>query len=110
MLCADVVETCWTDRDGETQRASALLEDISPSGACLQLEMAVPLGVSLRWGAPRQEFIGEVRYCVYREIGYFVGVEFDAQSKWSKKSYKPQHLLDLQRLMTAAKKPGPRQS
>src|ERR1035438_4115997 len=47
MLCADVVETCWTDRDGETQRASALLEDISPSGACLQLEMAVPLGVSL---------------------------------------------------------------
>jgi hypothetical protein len=106
MLCADVVEACWTDKDGKTQRANALLEDISPSGACLQFEEAVPLGVILRWGCPKQEFVGEVRYCVYREIGYFVGVEFEPQSKWSKKAYKPQHLLDLQRLMETAKKPG----
>ena len=106
MLCADVVEACWTDKDGGTQRANALLEDISPSGACLQFEAAVPLGVTLRWGCPKQEFVGEVRYCVYREIGYFVGVEFEPQSKWSKKAYKPQHLLDLQRLMETAKKPG----
>jgi hypothetical protein len=106
MLCADVVEACWTDLSGETQRASALLEDISASGACLQLESAVPLGVILRWAAHKQEFVGEVRYCVYREIGYFVGVEFGAQSKWSKKSFRPQHLLDLERLLTSTKKPG----
>ena len=104
MLCADVVEACWTDRSGEEQRASALLEDISPSGACLQFEAAVPLGVSLRWGSPKQEFVGEVRYCVYREIGYFVGVEFEPQSKWSKKAYKPQHLLDLERLVANTRK------
>jgi hypothetical protein len=108
MLCADVVEACWADETGEIQRANALLEDISASGACLQLETAVPLGVTIRWGSPKQEFTGEVRYCVYREIGYFVGVEFDSQSKWSKKTYKPQHLLDLQRLMTDARKPDPR--
>jgi len=107
MLCADVVEACWTDEKGETQRSSALLEDISPSGACLQLETAVPLGVTLRCEARKQEFVGEVRYCVYREIGYFVGVEFDPRSKWSKKAYKPQHLLDLERLVATAKKPGP---
>jgi hypothetical protein len=76
----------------------------------LQFEIAVPLGATLRWGSPKQEFTGEVCYCVFREIGYFVGVKFDARSKWSKKSYKPQHLLDLQRLMTTAKKTGPRQS
>jgi hypothetical protein len=107
MLCADVVEACWADGNGKTLRADALLEDISPSGACLQLETAVPLGVAIRWGSPKQEFSGTVRYCVYREIGYFVGVEFDDQSKWSKKAYKPQHLLDLERLMTAAKKNRP---
>jgi hypothetical protein len=45
-----------------------------------------------------------VRYCVYREIGYFAGVEFEPQSKWSRKTYKPQHLLDLQQLVGAAKK------
>lgn len=108
MLCADVVEACWTDKNGETQRANALLEDISPSGACLQFETAVPRGVTLSWGSSKQEFTGEVRYCVYREIGYFVGVEFDPRSKWSKKAYKPQHLLDLERLMSAARKTGVR--
>lgn len=106
MLCADVVEACWTNGDGQIQRASALLEDISPSGACLQFEMAIPLGVSLRWSCPKQEFVGEVRYCVYREIGYFVGVEFEPQSKWSRKTYKPQHLLDLQELIETAGKRG----
>jgi hypothetical protein len=106
MLCADVVEACWTDENGGTQRANALLEDISESGACLQFETAVPLGVSLTWGLPRKEFLGEVRYCVYREIGYFVGVQFDARSKWSKEAFKPQHLLDLERLVAGAKKPA----
>ena len=106
MLCADVVEVCWTDKDGQTQRANALLEDISPSGGCLQFEMAVPLGVILNWGSPKQQFSGKVRYCVYREIGYFVGVEFEPQSKWSKKTYKPQHLLDLQQLVGTARKRG----
>jgi hypothetical protein len=99
MLCADVVEVAWGERTGERKSATGLLEDISISGACLQLETAVPLGVEIRWQSSKHEFTGTVRYCVYREIGYFVGVEFAAESKWSEKSYKPQHLLDLQKLM-----------
>jgi hypothetical protein len=82
----------------------ALLEDISASGACLQLETAVPLAVEVHWKCPRQEFSGVVRYCVYREIGYFVGVEFQQSSRWSRKAFKPQHLLDLQRLVSHSKK------
>ena len=103
MLCADMVEVCWEDNKGRQQRVTGLLEDISASGACLQFEAPVPLGVEIRWGSPKQEFTGRVQYCVFREIGYFVGVEFDSGSKWSKKTYKPQHLLDLQRLMGRAK-------
>jgi hypothetical protein len=104
MLCADMVEVCWKDHTGRKRRATGLLEDISPSGACLQLETAVPLGVDIVWDSPKQEFTGRVQYCVYREIGYFVGVAFDSASKWSKKAYRPQHLLDLQRLVEKAKK------
>jgi hypothetical protein len=104
MLCADMLEVCWKDPTGKTRRATALLEDISASGACLQLETAVPLGAVIRWESPKQEFKGHVRYCVYREIGYFVGVEFDSTTKWSKKAYRPQHLLDLKRLLVQAKK------
>ncbi len=104
MLCADMVEVQWKEYGGRKRRAVGLLEDISASGACLQLENAVPLGVEIRWTCPKQEFAGHVQYCVYREIGYFVGVEFDANSKWSKKTYRPQHLLDLKRLVDRAKR------
>jgi hypothetical protein len=94
MMCADMVEVSWNERNGRSRTATALLEDISTSGACLQLEAPIPLGLELRWISPRQEFKGYVRYCVYREIGYFVGVEFQPCSRWSKKAFTPQHLLD----------------
>ena len=99
MLCADMLELSWTDRNGEAHHDTGLLEDICSSGACLQMETPVPLGVRIHWRCPDREFTGVVRYCVYREIGYFLGVEFGADSRWSEKVYHPQHLLDLQKLM-----------
>jgi hypothetical protein len=103
MLCADMVKVSWKDALGKRRRTTGLLEDISTSGACLQLESSVPQGAEIRWASPKREFSGFVRYCVYREIGYFVGVEFTADSHWSQRSYKPQHLLDLQQLVSKAK-------
>jgi hypothetical protein len=104
MMCADMVEVRWKDRSGGERGTTAILEDISSSGACLQMEEPIPLGVKIRWDEPKQAFQGYVRYCVYREIGYFVGVEFDASFKWSKKAFKPQHLLDLHALVAHSKK------
>jgi hypothetical protein len=104
MMCADMLEVYWKDGSGKKRQAVGLLEDISPSGACLQMESPLPLGAQIGWKSDRQEFTGHVRYCAYREIGYFVGVEFDFRSRWSKKSYRPQHLLDLQSLAAGAKK------
>ncbi len=104
MLCADMVEVCWKDQSGSTCKATGLLEDISAAGACLQMETDVPLEAEIHWKSPHKAFTGHVRYCVYREIGYFVGVEFEPESRWSEKAYRPQHLLDLQRFMERAKK------
>jgi hypothetical protein len=81
MLCADMVEVCWKDRTGKMQGAAAILEDICPSGACLQLEAPVPLGSEFHWESSKQQFNGYVRYCVYREIGYFIGIELLERSK-----------------------------
>ena len=100
MLCADLVEVTWKAQSGRKGRATGVLEDISPSGACLQLETSAPIGAEIEWRSPKREFRGLVRYCVYREIGYFVGVEFAPASKWSKKAYRPQHLLDLKKLLS----------
>jgi PilZ domain len=99
MLCADMVDVTWRDHSGKWSTVTGLLEDISPSGACLQLENAAPLGAEVRWKSGENEFVGFIRYCFYREIGYFVGVEFKFGTKWSERSFRPQHLLDLQKLM-----------
>jgi hypothetical protein len=99
MLCADMVEVHWSQRGARKQRATALLEDISSSGACLQFETPMPLGTQVRLNCSGEHFTGAVRYCIYREIGYFVGVQFTAGSKWTRKQFEPQHLLDLERLV-----------
>ena len=109
MMCADLVEVRWRGSEGKRHKVSGLLEDISPSGACLQLESPIPVGADVHWSttipdrpkrrAAKIEFFGCVRYCEYREIGYFVGIEFDSRSKWSRSSYRPQHLLDLKHLL-----------
>ena len=98
MMCADMVEVFWRDDMGKQCHAMALLEDIAASGACLQFETPVPAGAVVEWHSPKLEFRGTVRYCKYREIGYFAGVEFIASSKWSKSAYRPQHLFDPRRL------------
>jgi hypothetical protein len=99
MLCADMVDVRWKDKTGKMHRGMANLEDISLSGACLQFELPIPLQTDIRISYPKGELIGKVRYCVYREIGYFLGIEFDAGCKWSARHFRPQHLLDPRRLV-----------
>jgi hypothetical protein len=99
MLCADLVEIYWKDKTGKDRKAIANLEDISGSGACLQLELAVPLQTTIQIGYPKGKLHGRVRYCVYREIGYFLGVEFDPGQRWSKSAFKPQYMFDPRQLV-----------
>jgi hypothetical protein len=99
MLCADMVEVCWKEPPGRKFKSTALLEDISPSGMCLQFEIPVPIGARVEIHCPGEKLSGTVRYCVYREIGYFVGIELVPSSKWSRKQFEPQHLLDLEELV-----------
>jgi hypothetical protein len=102
MLCADLVEIQWRDQTGRRRRAMANLEDISLSGACLQVERPIPLGCGVRLAYPSGELAGAVKYCVFREIGYFLGVEFEPGTRWSPRSFRPQHLLDPRRMVTRA--------
>jgi hypothetical protein len=99
MLCADMVDLCWSDPAGRARRSTALLEDISVHGACLQLEFELPLGTDVSIEHARMRMRGTVRYCVYREIGYFLGVEFEKGSEWSRSQFTPEHLLDLEQLV-----------
>ena len=99
LLCADLVDVRWKDKSGRTRKAIANLEDISAAGACLQLDHAVPLQTLVQMDFPKGQLLGRVRYCVYREFGYFLGVEFAPGCKWTQRQFRPQHLLDPRRLV-----------
>ena len=104
LLCADLVDVQWKDQAGRTRRSVANLEDISISGACLQVEHPVSLGTSYRIHYPNGTLVGKVKYCVFREIGYFLGIEFEPGTRWSRDDFQPQHLLDPRKLFNRAKK------
>src|ERR1700722_1498860 len=99
MLCADMVDVHWKDKSGRLRKGVANLEDISLSGACLQFDQPVPLQTEVRISYPKGELSGKVRYCVYREIGYFLGIEFEPGCKWSSRGIQTPHVLDTQRVV-----------
>jgi hypothetical protein len=111
-MCADMVDVQWTDEAGQACNCTGLLEDISSHGACLQLDNPLPLGTELDIEYHKGRLAGMVEYCYFCEIGYWVGVQFGPKTKWTQKRFRPRHLLDLKKLLTAkrpAAKPKPGQ-
>ena len=96
LLCSDLIRA--RVEGGEPVELTVNLEDISPSGASIQLEQEIAAGSRIRLQLGRHRFGGQVRYCIYREIGWFAGIRFDAGKKWSRELYEPQHLLDPRRV------------
>ena len=101
-LCADLIKIVWLDHTGCKQKEIAALEDISPGGACLQVEHPIPVDTPISILYPDGRYRGRIRYCVFQQTGYFLGVQFDPGYRWSKNDFLPSHLLELHTV--AAKK------
>lgn len=99
LLCADLMEVEWTEADGSSVTACANLEDISPSGACVQVDKPVPAETMVYLTAERARWVACVKYCVFRETGYFLGLQFEPGVQWRKTDFVPKHLLDPQDLV-----------
>lgn len=98
LLCADMLELEWSAPAGVRHITTALLEDICEIGACLHVEVAVPekTKVELRYHGVSMPAV--VKYCNFREIGFYVGVEFRDGFVWSPRQFLPDHLLDLKNM------------
>jgi hypothetical protein len=94
-LCADLVRVEWGFGDAGARAVEAVLEDISPLGACVQVEEPIPLGAAVSISAHDSIFNGFVSYCVFRDYGYFVGVKLSDQHRWSRGEFEPEHLTNL---------------
>lgn len=90
-MCSDLVGVQLEDQ-GKTLVAN--LEDISPSGACLEMPQPVSAGARLILNCADCRFRGKVRYCVAGQCGYQVGVRF-MECQWSKQKFEPEHLLEV---------------
>ncbi|MDE3198020.1 MAG: PilZ domain-containing protein [Acidobacteriota bacterium] len=100
-LCADLVRL--TVHDLGCREMEAVLEDISQTGGCVQVDEEVPLGASVHLTiGDNHIFAGQVRYCNFRDCGYYVGIEFDRQSAWSEQEVVPRHLTNLEVLVRKA--------
>ena len=99
LMCADLVGLRWKDESGREQHCMGLLEDISPSGACLQLDSPLPLGTSLMIEYRNVRLNGSVCYCFFNEIGHWAGIHFAPEVKWSPGRFRPRHLLDWRNLL-----------
>jgi len=93
-LCSDLVKLRWAGGPRRIRTETVVLENISASGASVQAETAVPEAAAVVMVCGSCEFRGTVRSCYWRDDGYFIGVAFDADSKWSKSKYEPEHLVD----------------
>jgi hypothetical protein len=102
LLCAELVELVWRDNSGREKRRVANLEDISPTGMCLQMETPVYAGTDIQMLYGTAVFSGIVRYTVYRDNAYVIGIELDEQSRWSAREFLPSHLLDPEQLLEGA--------
>lgn len=93
--CAQLVHVVFRDGAGRKRKLPAVLEDISPGGACVMLEEALAPETPVSLLYPSGRYHGRVRYCEQQPAGYFTGVEFDSGYRWSKRQFKPEHLLQL---------------
>ena len=94
-LCADLVQVRWKTEMEEVRTDTAILEDISPAGACLEMERMIPPGTKILLDFPTDHCNARVIYCKFDEIKYLIGVEFEQGYRWSRRKFKPQHLLQF---------------
>jgi hypothetical protein len=93
-MCSDLVKVRIQDAAG-TREVTANLEDISPSGACVQLEDAALAGADIEVICDKCRLKGKVSYCRFAALGYDVGIAFHKQSSWNRRRFAPKHLLEI---------------
>ena len=94
-LCADLVKVQWKTESGKAQCEWGILEDISPSGACLEMEKNIQPDTLISMEFPTDRCQARVIYCRFDKVKDLMGVEFSEGYRWSRRRFKPRHLLQF---------------
>ncbi len=90
-----MITVSFRDQQEAPVETTALLEDLSPQGACLSLNLPLTVGAWVQLSADGFSAEAEVRYCKLGEYGYLIGIEFAAGQEWCWERWQPGHLLSL---------------
>lgn len=99
LLCSDLADVYTADGKSWKPRGTAVVEDVSQSGVCIQLHEPLPNETVVRLCYPAGELKARVCYCAYRDSGYFIGLKLDTLSRWSFAMHRTRHLLDPRNLL-----------
>ncbi len=94
-LCADLVKVRWKTKSGTARDEWGILEDICASGACLEMENKIHPDTVVSIEFPTDHCQARVIYCRLDKVKYLVGVEFTQGYRWSRRKFKPRHLIQF---------------
>jgi hypothetical protein len=94
-LCADLVKVQWKNESGADKSEWAILGDISPSGACLEADEPIPPDTMVSLQFPRDHCQARIKYCTFDKVNYLIGVQFEQGYRWSRRRFKPEHLIQF---------------
>ena len=94
-LCAQLIKMAWASESESHRSDWAILGDISPSGACLEIDEPIPVNavVELEFGFDR--CMAVVQYCKYDKVNYLLGVRFEPGYRWSSRRWEPKHRIQV---------------
>jgi hypothetical protein len=98
-LCSELVTISTGESSDRLQTVIGNLEEIGEWKARLLVDRPMTTGTGVVVNAGGNSLKGSVRSWTYEpDLGYFVDVQLNRESRWSPKSFRPQHLLRIQDL------------
>ncbi len=94
-LCSEQVSVICSDLEGWWHTVPANLEEIDENSATVLSEASISNGKKVRILCESNQLRGVVTACEKDELGYFIEVRLDPDSRWSERWFTPQHFLKL---------------
>jgi hypothetical protein len=106
LLCSDLITLRLEDSGPVPLEMAAILEEIAPHSACVQLEDPIQAGTAIRLLFTDSVEGGNLRGTVVKcdreeNLGFFAEVAFVPGCTWSPLRYRPLHLLDPKHRLAA---------
>jgi len=97
-LCSELVRMEWQDQAGPSDMPG-ILEEIWADGACVQTLYRMQPGTRVWVVARRALFLGTLTACEFVHDGYFSQVAFGSESRWSLRSFRPEHMVNTRTVL-----------